>query len=59
MEKQKFKLNQQVYDSAYGWGEVVERKEDCYKYPIKVKFHHRQKSLPLLEYTTGGMISNL
>ena len=54
MKTQKFKLNQEVYDTTYGWGKVVERKEDCYQYPIKVKFHHRQKSLPLLEYSIDG-----
>ena len=56
MKMQKFKLNQDVYDTAYGWGKVVERKEDCYDYPIKVEFYHRQKGLPLLEYTIGGVL---
>ena len=56
MKMQKFKLNQEVYDTTYGWGKVVERKEDCYEYPIKVEFYHRQKGLPLLEYTIGGVL---
>ena len=56
MKMQKFKLNQDVYDTTYGWGKVVERKEDCYDYPIKVEFYHRQKGLPLLEYTIGGVL---
>ena len=56
MKMQKFKLNQEVYDTTYGWGKVVERKEDCYEYPIKVEFYHRQKGLPLLEYTIGGVV---
>ena len=58
MKTQKFKLNQEVYDTTYGWGKVVERKKDCYEYPIKVKFYHRQKSLPLLEYTIDGVLKD-